>query len=76
MASERRISAEPCELTPNQPTVERETMIQILDDAAKRLRALERAQLYIDGGASWKQFWEEGNAIFELLKSMPFVRPS
>lgn len=53
-----------------------EAMIKILDDAARRLRALERAQLYMDGGASWRQFWEEGNAIIELLKSLPFDRPS
>jgi len=53
-----------------------ETMIKVLDEAAKRLRALERAPLYIDGGASWKQFWDEGSSIVELLKSMPFNRSS
>jgi len=53
-----------------------EAMINVLDDAAKRLRALERAQMFIDGGVSWERFWEEGNAIIELLKSVPFDGPS
>ena len=41
----------------------------ILEEAARRLRALERYQLYLDGGVSFKNFWKEGDEIIALLKT-------
>ncbi len=41
-----------------------------IDDALRRLRALQRWQLVMDGGRSFAHFWEEGTAIIESLKSV------
>lgn len=34
-----------------------------LVECLKRLKALQRRQMYIDGGVSWREFWSEGDAI-------------
>jgi hypothetical protein len=44
----------------------------LLDAAAKELRALQRHQLYMDGGRSFAAFWTTGNSLIETLKA---VRP-
>ena len=44
---------------------------EILNEAAKRLKTIQRHQLYIDGGRSFSEFWEEGNQIINLLKRVP-----
>jgi len=44
---------------------------EILDEAAKRLKAIQRHELYINGGLSFKAFWVEGNQIIDLLKRIP-----
>ena len=46
-------------------------LTEVLNEGAKRLRAIHRHELYLDGGASYRAFWDEGNAIIELLKRVP-----
>jgi hypothetical protein len=41
----------------------------ILDDAGKRLRSLRKHMLFLDGGASRREFWAEGDAVLESLNS-------
>jgi hypothetical protein len=41
----------------------------ILDDAGKRLRSLRKHMLFLDGGASRREFWAEGDAVLEALNS-------
>ena len=43
--------------------------IMALDEALKRLKAIRRHQM--DGGSSFKTFWDEGNAIIQMLKDVP-----
>jgi len=43
---------------------------QILDDAARRLKAIQRRELFIDGGHSFRQFWNEGDEILNPLKTV------
>jgi nucleoside phosphorylase len=43
------------------------SIIQILDDSLKRLKALQNHQVYIDGGVSFNAFWTEGNSIVQQL---------
>ena len=43
-------------------------LTEILDDAAKKLKALQRHQIYVDGGKSFDEFWKRGDAIIALLK--------
>jgi hypothetical protein len=38
-----------------------------LAECLRRLKALQRRQMYIDGGVSWREFWSEGDAILEDL---------
>ncbi len=40
---------------------------EILADALKGIKALLQHQLYLDGGRSYRQFWDGGDQIFELL---------
>lgn len=44
---------------------------QILDEVARRLKAIQRRELYMDGGHSFRQFWNEGDEILNLLKTVP-----
>ena len=44
-----------------------------LTEAAKRIKQLQRHQLYLDGGISYNEFWKEGNLILELLKKVPQI---
>jgi hypothetical protein len=46
---------------------------QVLDDASKALRTLQRYQLILDGGRSFHQFWSNGNEVIEKLKTVPAV---
>ena len=41
-----------------------------LEEAARQLRQLLRHQLYIDGGRSFRAFWDGGNTILELLSRL------
>ncbi|MBL8518926.1 MAG: hypothetical protein JNM76_18345 [Betaproteobacteria bacterium] len=34
-----------------------------LADCLRRLKALQRHEVFIDGGVSWREFWTEGDAI-------------
>jgi hypothetical protein len=43
----------------------------VLDDAAKQCRVLQRFMVYMDGGKSFSQFWQDGNAVLEKLKKVP-----
>jgi len=38
-----------------------------LAECLRRLKALQRRQMYIDGGVSWREFWSEGDAILGEL---------
>lgn len=39
-------------------------------DILKAIRGLQRHQTYMDGGESFRKFWEEGNAVLESLHSI------
>ncbi len=43
----------------------------ILQDALKRIKELERHDLYLDGGISYREFWEKGNEVLEIIKGIP-----
>ena len=43
-------------------------LTEILDEAIKQLRQLQHHELFIDGGVSFREFWEKGNQIVETLK--------
>lgn len=43
----------------------------IFQDALKSLKELGRHELYIDGGVSYRAFWEKGNEVLENLKKIP-----
>lgn len=38
-----------------------------LADCLRRLKVLQRRQMYMDGGVSWREFWNEGDAILGEL---------
>lgn len=38
-----------------------------LAECLRRLKALQRRQMYMDGGVSWREFWSEGDAILGEL---------
>ncbi|MFC1712718.1 toll/interleukin-1 receptor domain-containing protein [Candidatus Poribacteria bacterium] len=40
----------------------------ILSEAARLLKAIQQHQVYLDGGKSYKAFWEKGDGIIDLLK--------
>ena len=42
----------------------------ILDEASKRLKVIQRHQLTM-GRKSFDTFWDEGNKIIDLLKTVP-----
>lgn len=44
---------------------------EILNEAAKRLKVIQRHQSYMDSGRSFLAFWEEGTKIIALLKTLP-----
>ncbi len=46
-------------------------LTEILNEATKRLKAIQQHRLTMDGGRSFKAFWEEGNQIIDLLKKVP-----
>lgn len=46
-------------------------LTEILNEATKRLKAIQQHQVYMDGGISFRTFWEEGNQIIDLLKRVP-----
>ncbi len=47
-----------------------EGVFDTLDDVYRRLRILSRHQVYMDGGVSFQQFWEDGNDIIADLNSL------
>lgn len=48
-------------------------LIPIFTEASKTMKELGRHQLYLDGGKSFRAFWEKGNAVIELLKKVPLA---
>jgi len=48
-------------------------LTEILQDALKRLKELGRHELYIDGGVSYREFWEKGDKVLENLKKIPKI---
>lgn len=45
----------------------------LLQDALKRIKELGRHDLYMDGGVSYRAFWEEGDKLIENLKKIPEI---
>jgi len=41
-----------------------------LDEIARELRSLQRHQVYMDGGASFQEFWNRGDQIIEDLEGL------
>lgn len=50
---------------------EESKVTEILDEVAKRLKAIQHHLVEMDGGRSFRAFWEEGNQIIDLLKRVP-----
>lgn len=48
-------------------------LIPIFTEASKEMKSLGRHTLYIDGGKSFREFWEKGDAIIDLLKKLPLA---
>ena len=40
-----------------------------LDEALKLLKTIQRHQVRLDGGVSFKEFWDKGNRIVNSIKS-------
>jgi hypothetical protein len=43
----------------------------LLADATKRLKKLQRHEVFLDGGVSYAEFWREGDEILLLLEVVP-----
>src|SRR5271157_1015014 len=43
----------------------------LLADATKRIKSLRRHQVYLDGGVSFREFWQQGDEILFLLEIVP-----
>lgn len=43
-------------------------VVRLLDQAVTELTAMQRHQLYIDGGTSFKAFWDRGDEVIALLE--------
>jgi len=41
-----------------------------LSECLIRLKSLQRHQMYLDGGISWREFWDEGNDILAEIKTV------
>jgi hypothetical protein len=50
------------------PVSEDPDLQRLLHEAAVKLRSLESHQLYLDGGKSYREFWEGGEASIALLQ--------
>lgn len=48
-------------------------IIPIFSEASKEMKALSRHTLYIDGGKSFREFWEKGDGVIDLLKKLPLA---
>jgi hypothetical protein len=48
-------------------------LTELLQDALKRFKELGRHELYLDGGVSYKEFWNEGDKLIENLKKIPEI---
>lgn len=42
----------------------------ILDEAIRRAKMIQDHDVFIDGGRSYRAFWEEGDAIIGILKNI------
>jgi hypothetical protein len=43
----------------------------ILAEATKRIKSLQRHQAFLDGGRSFREFWQQGNDVLLLLEIVP-----
>jgi hypothetical protein len=43
----------------------------LLQESLKRIKELNRHEIYLDGGVSYNEFWKEGNMLIEKLKNIP-----
>jgi hypothetical protein len=39
----------------------------------KSLKELARHEVWLDGGVSYREFWEKGNRVLENLKKIPGI---
>lgn len=51
-------------------------LIPIFSEASKTMKALGRHQVYMDGGKSFREFWEIGDSVIEQLKKIPLALSS
>jgi hypothetical protein len=50
---------------------DRDALGEVLDEALRRMRAIQRHLLFLDGGASFREFWTEGDQIINLFQRAP-----
>ena len=43
----------------------------VLAEATKRIKSLQRHQVFLDGGRSFREFWQHGNDVLFLLEIVP-----
>jgi hypothetical protein len=48
-----------------------EGVTAVFTNCAKDMRALQRHEVYLDGGVSFDEFWSKGDAVIEVLKTVP-----
>jgi hypothetical protein len=48
-------------------------LIPIFTEASKTMKELGRHELYLDGGKSFRSFWEKGDAVIERLNELPLA---
>lgn len=54
-------------------THDRSELSDTLDEALKRLRGLQRHQVFLDGGRSFAEFWAEGEKVVQRLETVPGI---
>jgi len=48
-------------------------LLELLTEAAKQLKIIQKNRLSLDGGMSYRCFWEEGDSIITTLKKVPEI---
>lgn len=44
---------------------------EIFSSLLIELRSLQQHQLFIDGGESWREFWDKGSTVVQRIESVP-----
>ncbi|MFA6431777.1 MAG: hypothetical protein WCV91_05310, partial [Candidatus Margulisiibacteriota bacterium] len=48
-------------------------LLDLLAEATKQLKIIQQHQVYLDGGNSYRKFWEKGDSIIAMLKKVPEI---